>query len=341
MIQRISINPHQIAGYTECTLNAGGTLSGFPLLTIDTDSYIVGAEIQSGLNFRVEQGCHMLCIGKGCSLADGITFMIDLNHNYGAVAQGELSFLSGVIIPDNTRRKGSVIIQNDVWVGHGATIMAGVTLHNGCIVAAGAVVTKDVPPYAIVGGNPAKVIRYRFEENTIAGLQKIAWWDWPDELRAARKRDFALSPAEFVKKYLPEADERLASVPVIQREGHRRITLIIPDGMERFPLWQKALRRFFASARSDDELLIYLPEALSTEAIIENIKAVLKQYEAVDCYVMLQTGKDIDEHALFEYADYYMTTRGRETVRRTCLCNLHRTQIVFGTDEGILDFERV
>jgi chloramphenicol O-acetyltransferase type B len=67
-------------------------------------------------------------------------------------------------------------IKNDVWIGHGAIINAGVTINNGAVVAAGSVVTRDVPPYAIVGGNPAQIIRYRFPEQTIAVLEHLQWW---------------------------------------------------------------------------------------------------------------------------------------------------------------------
>lgn len=146
MIQTVSVNPSDQPGaYTVLRISGkAGSLAGFPLLSIDRDSYVVQAEIQSGINFRLKAGCHCIAIGRGCSLADGITLMIDLNHNYRSVSQGHLHFLQGVRCVDRIARKGTIIIQNDVWVGHGAMIMAGVTLHNGCIVAAGAVVTKDV-----------------------------------------------------------------------------------------------------------------------------------------------------------------------------------------------------
>lgn len=74
-----------------------------------------------------------------------------------------------------------IVIENDVWIATNAVVLPGVTIHNGAIVAAGAVVTKDVPPYAIVGGVPAKVIRYRFDSHIINELLKIKWWDWDDE----------------------------------------------------------------------------------------------------------------------------------------------------------------
>ena len=192
MIQEISIAPKQVRQNTVCTLGSQEALEDFPFLVIDVDSYIVGAQMHSGINFDIAGGRHCIAIGKGCSLAENLALMIDVNHDYGAVSQGELSFLQGMKFGHTIPRKGTIIVQNDVWVGHGATIMSGVTLHNGCVVAAGAVVTKDVPPYAIVGGNPAKIIRYRFAEETIAALHKIAWWDWSQRtfgfpLRTLRK----------------------------------------------------------------------------------------------------------------------------------------------------------
>ena len=76
---------------------------------------------------------------------------------------------------------GDTHVGSDCWVCPGALVMSGVTIGDGAIVGGGSVVTKDVPPYAIVGGNPAKVIRYRFTEEQIAALLEIRWWDWPDE----------------------------------------------------------------------------------------------------------------------------------------------------------------
>ena len=77
--------------------------------------------------------------------------------------------------------KGNVSIGNDVWVGADATILSGVTIGDGAIVGAHSVVARDVPPYAVVVGNPAKIVRYRFADDIIAELLKIAWWNWPDE----------------------------------------------------------------------------------------------------------------------------------------------------------------
>ncbi|WP_275950878.1 CatB-related O-acetyltransferase [Cytobacillus citreus] len=77
--------------------------------------------------------------------------------------------------------KGNTVIGNDVWIGYNATIMPGVNIGDGAIIATNAVVTKDVPSFSIVGGNPAKLIRYRFEEKTIDVLNTFKWWDWDIE----------------------------------------------------------------------------------------------------------------------------------------------------------------
>jgi virginiamycin A acetyltransferase len=76
--------------------------------------------------------------------------------------------------------KGDIVIENDVWIGANSTIMSGITIHNGAIIAAGSTVTKDVPSYAIVAGNPGKVVKYRFNRKQIEDLLEISWWDWDE-----------------------------------------------------------------------------------------------------------------------------------------------------------------
>lgn len=335
MIQQISIQPYQIRNYTELKINSPEAMRGFPFIAVDVDTYIVGAEIQSGINFEPEAGRHCIAIGKGCSLAEAVTFMVDLNHDYSAVVQGVLSCLQNDKMPYKSNRKASIILQNDVWIGHGVIIMAGVTLHNGCVVAAGSVVTKDVPPYAIVGGNPARILRYRFDKDTIDGLQKIMWWDWPPTLLQTRREDFAMPAPAFVEKYLPEAESRLDLLqpPLVKTSGG--VILFVPDIGDSFPLYEKVLAQYFEKDRPGQELLIYLPQRISTAENVQMIEGILQKYESRDTCVTIQSGADLDEHILFQYADYYITTRSSETVYRTCLADLYHVKILYGTDEPI------
>jgi acetyltransferase-like isoleucine patch superfamily enzyme len=102
------------------------------------------------------------------------------------------------IYPEPATQLKKTIIKNDVWVGHGAIINAGITIENGAVIAAGSVVTKDVPAYAIVGGNPAKLIRYRFSADVIEQLQKYQWWQYsPEQIKNLPLHDMNLIAAQF------------------------------------------------------------------------------------------------------------------------------------------------
>ena len=127
-----------------------------------------------------------LIIGKFCMIASGAKFIMNGgNHLTDAVSaypfaifgNGWEKAMEGKSYP----YKGDIVIGNDVWIGHNATIMAGVTIGDGAIIATNATVVKDVPPYSIVGGNPAKVIRKRFNESTINKLLQLEWWNWEIE----------------------------------------------------------------------------------------------------------------------------------------------------------------
>lgn len=129
-----------------------------------------------------------LIIGKFCSIACGAKFLFNsANHalrslsNYTFPLFFEEWGLNKKNVASAWDNKGDIIIGNDVWIGYEAVIMAGVHIGDGAVIAARAVVTKDVPPYTIVGGTPARKILMRFEEETIAKLQQIQWWNWPVE----------------------------------------------------------------------------------------------------------------------------------------------------------------
>ena len=129
-----------------------------------------------------------LIIGKFCSIACGAKFIFNsANHTLSSISTYPFPIFFeewGLNIKDVAAawdNKGDIIIGNDVWIGYEAVITAGVTVGDGAIIGTRAVVTKDVPPYTIVGGVPAKPIRKRFDNETLDELLKIRWWDWPEE----------------------------------------------------------------------------------------------------------------------------------------------------------------
>ncbi|WP_434309880.1 CatB-related O-acetyltransferase [Hominifimenecus sp. rT4P-3] len=129
-----------------------------------------------------------LQIGKFCSIACGAKFLFNsANHALSSLSTYPFPLFFeewGLEKKDVTKawdHKGDIVIGNDVWIGYEAVILAGVTIGDGAIIGARGVVTKDVPPYTIVGGVPAKPIKKRFPEEIIAALLEIKWWNWPKE----------------------------------------------------------------------------------------------------------------------------------------------------------------
>lgn len=128
-----------------------------------------------------------LIMGKFCAIARGVQFIMNgANHSMAGFSTFPFYIFGNgweTAQPQagDLPYKGDTVIGNDVWMGYQALIMPGVKIGNGAIISSRSVVTSDVPAYSIVGGNPARVIRQRFTDETISRLEKLAWWDWPVE----------------------------------------------------------------------------------------------------------------------------------------------------------------
>ncbi len=167
-------------------------------------TYTIGAYSYGAPRILRWDDTTQLIIGKYCSFAKDVKLVLGGGHRQDwvttypfSVFHNELKHCKG-----HPQSKGDIIIGHDVWVGFGATVLSGVTIKNGAVVAANSTVTKDVPAYAIVGGTPARVIKYRFDEQTIERLQALAWWDWPHKLIIQRGEDMLNDDiASFLDKY--------------------------------------------------------------------------------------------------------------------------------------------
>lgn len=148
-------------------------------------------------------------IGKFCSIAAFVRINPG-NHPHWRASQSHFTYRASYYFDGEAdedaffdwRRSNGVSIGHDVWIGHGVVVMSGVTIGTGAILGSGAVVTKDVAPYEIAVGVPAKPLRRRFAEPVAERMQALAWWDWNhDRLHAALPDFRALSPEAFLEKY--------------------------------------------------------------------------------------------------------------------------------------------
>ena len=159
---------------------------------IEVGDYTYYDDFEDATNFEKNVRYHFdfvgdkLIIGKFCMIGSGVTFIMNgANHLTDAITtypfaifgQGWEHAMDGKQYPN----KGNIVIGNDVWIGYNATIMAGVKVGDGAIIATNATVTKDVEPYTVVGGNPAKEIRKRFTPEQIKILLELQWWNWKIE----------------------------------------------------------------------------------------------------------------------------------------------------------------
>ncbi|MBV8932618.1 MAG: CatB-related O-acetyltransferase [Kutzneria sp.] len=139
-------------------------------------------------NVLYQTGPERLVIGKYCAIASGAKFIMNANRFHRVHSLSTYPFpLFGsdwrkdIDLFTHTPSHGDTVIGNDVWIGHSAIIMPGVRIGDGAVIGAGSVVTTDIPPYGVVAGNPARLLRLRFDEEQVAHLLRIAWWDWPVE----------------------------------------------------------------------------------------------------------------------------------------------------------------
>lgn len=151
---------------------------------------------------------YRVVIGKFCSISTNVTIIVDGNHRSDWIT----TYPFGEVIkgiqknPGHNQGKGDIIIGNDVWIGTDVIILPGVQIGDGAVIGAGSVVTKNVNDYEIVAGNPAKHIKYRFNEDQINSLEAIKWWDWPI---GKIKDNITLLQSSNIEKFIKKFDQKL------------------------------------------------------------------------------------------------------------------------------------
>ena len=158
-------------------------------------------------NVLYAYGPERLVIGSYCALAEGSRFVM-AGANHAMLGPSTFPFgIFGGTWADTTMdlvmsapSRGDTVVGHDVWLGYRTVVMPGVTIGHGAVVAAGSVVVGDIPPYAIAGGNPARVIRMRYDEDDVQRLLRAAWWDWPVEVVTEHARTIMAGTPEELER---------------------------------------------------------------------------------------------------------------------------------------------
>lgn len=155
-----------------------------PRILVGDFTYIADSDFERHVTHHYEWLGDRLVIGKFCQIAAGVEFVMNgANHQLNAATTYPFFTIPGWDAPPPPRSalplKGDTVVGNDVWIGQHATILPGVRIGDGAIVGARSVVSRDVPPYAVVAGNPARLIRQRFDDALAALLLRFRWWDLP------------------------------------------------------------------------------------------------------------------------------------------------------------------
>jgi acetyltransferase-like isoleucine patch superfamily enzyme len=141
-------------------------------------------------------------VGKYVSIASNVSFLLGAHHKRGLITTFPIDRINSYKKTSDANERGNITIGSDVWIGYGATVIGPVSIGDGAIIGAHALVVRDVPPYAVVGGVPAKILKYRFTEEQIQKLLTIKWWNWGNKTVQTREVDiYSDNIDEFISKY--------------------------------------------------------------------------------------------------------------------------------------------
>lgn len=320
MLYTVNVPPYR----KEC-ITYKAHYSEFPeydLLTVGKESYLAGDIENSDEGHSVTgRMIHNFQIGNFCSIASEVHFLIGRGKDFNRVSTSAAKILqSAKNIGERHHEKGSIIIKNDVWLGRKVSVMSGVTINNGAIVAAHSHVVKDVPPYAIVGGNPAKVIGYRFPEEIISKFQKIQWWNWSEQKIAENAEFFSDDVYGFCNRFYQEALDEILETRNHAIVHSKDTYLMLLDFGDNYSVVEYVLDEFIQKWYNDKNKkleLFSIGKSPEEKKYVEGLKRIIESlYEDsnLQCEICIEVGdmETVKRHLV--YTNHIVINRNVNTV---------------------------
>lgn len=325
-----------------------GDDEGRTIFTLGYKSYIVKALVEA------PGKCNIL-VGNYCSIAHNVLFIIGMNHNIDTVT----SYPENLIGCEQIKKKQEAIempseyvdtknhnsyqisIGHDVWIGRGVTIMSGIKIGNGAVIGAQTVVAKDVPPYAVVVGNPGRVIKYRFDKDVIAKLQAIKWWYWPEN-EIIENKSLMNKPSMFVEKFYSANKENIIQdetsdyLKNVRKQGYN-VYYFIPDFNWEQGLWQKVIKEYFSRYTVQDKVVLILE--ITDEAKLSQYMRMIYEWIDVlgnDAPLIIQNNSQNKlPLAVLQNTDVFITTQAYESIQCIDYVQDYGGKIVSGLNDII------
>ena len=315
----------------------GDKYRNYNLISMGKRSYIEKSSIECILPANI-------LIGHYTSIANDIKFCINIDHDYLSVTnypfyRADDSFPNPLADCEmNKVVKRQIIIGSDVWIGRGVTILGGVKIGNGAVVAAGSVVVKDVEPYAIVGGNPAQFIKYRFNKEICAKLNQIKWWDWCEE-KIIDNRALINNIDEFVKQHftpIRNIDSLLKFTLQNLRQEGKKIFFLLLDVKDNYPIWENVVNEYLDTFKVEDNSLLLLGELFEYKEQMPTVLSKLRKElsrRTMPATCQLIKMDDDFQVVVLQNIDYFITTKSMSTIKYVDYATHYNVKILFGVNK--------
>lgn len=324
-----------------------GQADEFPIAYIGRGSYTGQIDFVTSHTFSSSELSHLVYIGRYCAIGDNIHIFCDVDHDYHSVYMG--------IIPEYSdesdsatarekvgqtvkrmRNKGMVIIGNDVWIGNDVSLISDVTIGNGSVIGAGSVVAKDIPPYTIWCGNPARCIGNRFDPGIASALQMISWWDYDKTHLKEIESDMKGEVGDFIAKYAPLATDMRENGSSFGPDNDKPTIACFIDSDSSFPTYGDVMEQFITgySDQSVNLLVCYYGDKDSDMEIMTSLSGLFDKLQGrINIYPIKLSYQD--DESVISHSDYLVVGRDVRNIQRISYAMKYGVKCISGVNRPI------